>query len=200
MLNVSDLSFDYQEEPLLNKVSFDLPAGSMLHLRGANGSGKTTLLKLLAGLYHPHQGRIVFKGQAIAENLAQYQQEICYVGHKPGINPYLSIRENCMFDTHYALKKYDIQHLAKVFQLQAHLDKLCGLLSAGLKRQVGLLRLWMTDAPLWLLDEPLVALDERAVSVLMHHIQQHRQAGGIVVLSSHQSLPLDSSEYQEYCL
>lgn len=62
MLDVINLDFDYQDQPLLDKVSFHLPAGGLLHLRGRNGAGKTTLLKLIAGLYHPLQGEIQFFG------------------------------------------------------------------------------------------------------------------------------------------
>ena len=160
MLDVIDLDFDYQEQPLLKKVSFHLPQGGLMHLRGANGAGKTTLLKLIAGLYHPSQGQIQFVGQPIAENLEAYHRQLCFVGHKTGVNPYLSIRENCFFDTHYGSYNKDVSDLAELFKLEHHLDTPCGLLSAGQRRQVGLLRLWMSDARLWLLDEPLVALDD----------------------------------------
>lgn len=200
MLKLIDVDFDYQEHPLLSGINFSLKEGELLHLRGANGTGKTTLLKLIAGLYQPHQGQIIFQEQSTTNNLSAYQTQICYVGHKPGINSYLSIRENCLFDTHYATKQLNLVNLAEMFQLQEQLDKLCGLLSAGQRRQVSLLRLWMTDAKLWLLDEPLVALDEQAIAVLMEQIAVHRQQGGSVILTSHQSLPLEASQYQEYCL
>ena len=200
MLKLIDVDFDYQEQALLSGVSFSLVKGNLLHLRGANGSGKTTLIKLIAGLYQAHQGQILFNDQSIASNLPVYQRQLCYVSHKPGINPYLSVRENCLFDTHYPIKQLNIANLAEMFQLEGHLDKLCGLLSAGQRRQVSLLRLWMSDAKLWLLDEPLVALDEQAIAVLMEQIAVHRQQGGSVILTSHQSLPLKPSQYQEYCL
>jgi len=51
MLDVIGISFDYQDEPILNEITFHVPAGGLLHLKGANGAGKTTLLKLVSGLY-----------------------------------------------------------------------------------------------------------------------------------------------------
>ena len=200
MLDVIGLDFDYQEQPLLKKVAFHLPAGGLMHLRGANGAGKTTLIKLIAGLYQPSHGKILFSGQPIATNLSAYQSQICFVGHKTGINPYLSLRENCFFDIHYGLLKKDISELADLFKLENHLNSPCGLLSAGQRRQVGLLRLWMSDAKLWLLDEPLVALDDFALSIIMNKIDSHREQGGAVLLTSHQSLPISKSDYQEYLL
>ena len=200
MLDVIELDFDYQEQPLLKKVTFHLSEGGLIHLRGANGAGKTTLLKLIAGLYSPSQGQIQFTGQNIEKNLQAYQGQLCFVGHKTGINPYLSLRENCVFDIHYGLKKNTINELAEIFKLENHLDTLCGLLSAGQRRQVGLLRLWMSDAKLWLLDEPLVALDDAALSIIMAKIESHRLGGGAVLLTSHQSIPLCKSVYQEFLL
>ena len=87
-----------------------------------------------------------------------------------------------------------------MFNLDNHLDQPCGLLSAGQRRQVGLLRLWLSDARLWLLDEPLVALDEKALSQLMRHIEAHRKKGGAVLLTSHKAIPINQTEYQEYLL
>lgn len=198
MLDVIDLGFDYLEQPLLNEVTFHLPVGGLLHLKGANGAGKTTLLKLIAGLYRPIQGEIQFSGKSIHQDLASYQHQLCFVGHKTGSNPGLTLRENCFFDLHY--QEDSIEELAAIFKLEPHLDSPCGLLSAGQRRQVGLLRLWMSAAKLWLLDEPLVALDDTALNLIMAKIDSHRKQGGAVLLTSHQKLPLSSSAYEEYCL
>ncbi|KTC89065.1 cytochrome c biogenesis heme-transporting ATPase CcmA [Legionella cincinnatiensis] len=204
MLNVINLDFDYQDQLLLNNVSFHLPTGGLLHLRGANGAGKTTLLKLIAGLYRPQNGEIQFFGQNIDKDRSAYQQQMCFVGHKTGINPNLTLRENCYFDLHapsiLSQKIEEIEELATIFKLGHYLDFPCGLLSAGQRRQVGLLRLWMSDAKLWLLDEPLVALDDRAIAVIMSKIEAHRKQGGAVLLTSHQHLSLNRSDYQEYSL
>lgn len=201
MLQLIDVDFDYQDQPLLNKINFQVLDGDLLHIKGANGTGKTTLFKLITGLHHPSQGQILYYEQLIANNMAQYQQHLCFVGHKTGINPYLSIKENCVFDLHYnRLKDNDIALLASIFKLEHHLDTPCGLLSAGQRRQVGLLRLWLTDAKLWLLDEPFVALDDKALSIVMTHIETHREQGGAVILTSHQHLPLEASSYKEFAL
>lgn len=198
MLDIIELDFDYQDKPLLNQISFNVSDGTLLHLRGANGVGKTTLLKVIAGLYLPARGLIQFEGHSIHNDLCAYQQKLCYVGHKTGLNPHLTIKENCLFDIHYSHKK-NIEELVSVFKLEAHIDQPCGLLSAGQKRQVALLRLWMSNARLWLLDEPLVALDDQALSVIMNKIEEHRGTGGAVILTSHQNLPRQTS-YQEYYL
>lgn len=198
-LQLVELAFDYQDMPLLHNISFQLEAGDLLHVQGPNGAGKTTLLKLLAGLHHPNQGEIKFEGKSIYADLATYQSNVCFVGHKMGISPHLSVQENCNFDAHYQ-NDSNLQEPMAAFKLENHVNALCGTLSAGQKRKVSLLRLWLANALLWLLDEPFVALDEHALSVLIEKIKQHRERGGMIILTSHQSLPLEQSTYRNYCL
>lgn len=200
MLDVQALSFDYQDKPLLHKVQFSIAAGQLLHLRGNNGAGKTTLLKLLTGLLQPHKGQIRYNGQPIMTDLASYQQKLCYVGHKVGINPLLTIKENCSFDMHWGRRALSFDHLLRGFGLQNLGDEVVHHLSAGQRRRVGLLRIAMTDAKLWLLDEPLVALDKEAIFTLMTCLESHLSQGGQVILTSHQNLPLNQTNYQEYTL
>ncbi|MBA2649094.1 MAG: heme ABC exporter ATP-binding protein CcmA [Legionella sp.] len=201
MLHVNKVYFDYQDQCVLKNVNFQLASGGLLHLKGSNGAGKTTLLKLIAGLYTPRQGSIEIFEQPMPQYQASHQQTICFVGHKTAVCPSLSLRENCYFDLHCDLEPHELDILAAQFRLETHMDKLCATLSAGQKRQVGLLRLWMSSATLWLLDEPFDALDAFAFSVLRKKIEQHRHGGGAVIFTSHQNGPFaDSPDYQEYCL
>lgn len=193
MLDVLALSFDYQEKPLLAKVQFSLPAGQLLHLLGINGSGKTTLLKLLAGLLQAREGEIRYKGEVINKNLGAYQRKLCYLGHKPGISPLLTVRENCYFDMHWGRRCVTFESLLAAFGLEALSEVPAYLLSAGQKRRLSLLRLAMSDASLWLLDEPLVALDTQAIQTLIAILENHLEQGGQVILTSHQNLPLQHS-------
>lgn len=200
VLDVREVGYDYPEQQLLQGVKFTLQAGELLHIRGSNGSGKTTLLKLLAGLLQPSRGAIYYQDGAIANNLTPYQQVICYIGHRPGISQLLTVRENCQFELHQVNQTFSLEKLMTTFSLQGFEDVPCGLLSAGQQRRVGLLRLLVTQAKLWLLDEPIVSLDKASIDVFMQLVQQHLMRGGMVVLTSHQSLPGINSNCQEYCL
>ena len=200
MLNVKQLDFDYPDKPLLRGVQFTVNPGCLLHLRGRNGAGKTTLLKLVAGLLRPMQGDIHYFEHSIYDDIATYQKNICYVGHKTGVNHLLTVRENCRFELHRDRRALPMDELISAFSLQGQEDVVCGLLSVGQRRRVGLLRLLMSDAMLWLLDEPLVALDAEAVTFLMTLLNKHLNRGGLIVLTSHQNLPLRQENYQEYCL
>lgn len=198
MLQIEKLSFDYSEKPLLEAINFSVEAGALLHVHGANGAGKTTLLKLLAGLLSPNQGHIFYLGQDIQNDLPTYQQELCYIGHKAGVNSLLTVRENYLLD----FKNTNLKSLRTSltqFGLGDVEDTLCGLLSMGQRRKLGLLRLLTTRAPLWILDEPFVALDQKTVTILLTCFMEHLRNQGSIILTSHQtfSLPIP---YQEYAL
>ncbi|KTC81336.1 cytochrome c biogenesis heme-transporting ATPase CcmA [Legionella brunensis] len=200
MLEIRALGFDYQDKPLLSQVTFTLKAGQLLHLRGSNGAGKTTLLRLLAGLLNPLEGEIHYEGQPIMNNLTAYQQQLCYVGHRTGINPLLTVEENCFFDMHWGRRDIDLSALLKDFGLHGLRDEISAHLSAGQRRRVGLLRIVMTNARLWLLDEPLVALDKEAINRFMQTLENHLYQGGQIILTSHQNLPSSKIDCLEYCL
>lgn len=68
-ISVNDLTFSYKNsnEPVLQKVSFEIKAGQKVAIVGENGSGKTTLVKCLLGLYHPTKGNIYYDGISIKD-------------------------------------------------------------------------------------------------------------------------------------
>ena len=200
MLEICQLDFDYPDKPILQDVQFTLKPGCLLHLRGGNGVGKTTLLKLLAGILQPLRGDIRYNGLSITQDLSAYQHHICYVGHKTGVNQLLTVRENCRFELQRHPNSLPFDEIIRRFDLQGLEDIACSLLSAGQKRRVGLLRILLSDAALWLLDEPLVALDNEAIDLLLAAFSLHLNKGGHVILTSHQTLPLITDQYQEYYL
>ena len=79
---------------LFENLTFGLPAGQALLLRGRNGSGKTTLLRMLAGLATPSHGRVLWQGQPIREVLNAYHDALLYLGHLPAVSEMMSVREN----------------------------------------------------------------------------------------------------------
>ncbi|WP_333843284.1 ATP-binding cassette domain-containing protein, partial [Pelomicrobium sp.] len=75
-------------------MSFELTAGSLLHVAGPNGSGKTSLLRMLCGLLAPESGEIRWGGEPIRRLGDEYFAQLHYVGHLNGIKDELSAQEN----------------------------------------------------------------------------------------------------------
>jgi heme exporter protein A len=110
------------------------------------------------------------------------------------------VRENLTYDLQAPSDLSRLDEWLQRFELLDFADYLAIHLSAGQRRKIALIRLLMTPASLWLLDEPLVALDAASQGLLMQIIQDYRSHGGLVVLSSHQPLPLSGASWQEYQL
>ena len=78
----------------------------------------------------------------------------------------------------------------QTFELSGHEDLPCKYLSQGQKRRVALARLCYERRILWILDEPFVALDATAIALVSRLISTHLQRGGLVVLTTHQTVDI----------
>jgi heme exporter protein A len=183
-LAADDISCQRGGRVLFERLSFVIGRGEALLVTGPNGSGKTSLLRMIAGLLPLHAGRIEGPGGDVP------LPELChYVGHLNAIKSALSLRENIEFWVDFlAGKSFDLDDMLSRFGLSGLAGLPAGLLSAGQKRKLALLRLFAAKRPIWLLDEPSVSLDAQSVKVLGKAIASHLADGGIAVVASHTKL------------
>jgi heme exporter protein A len=177
LLTITNLRCVREGRLLFSGLNLALAAGEYLELTGPNGSGKSTLLRCATGLFHDYEGRIE-------------REPFLYLGHKPGVSPLLSPREQlrwfqCMTET----DGDPLAALARV-DLGGYEDLPCQQLSAGQQRRVALARLVLAKRRLWLLDEPLTALDGAGQALVQTLIGSHLATGGAVLCATHQPLPL----------
>jgi heme exporter protein A len=169
-------------------------------LQGENGSGKTTLLRTLCGLSPPYAGSVNWGDDNINNLAEEYSKNLLYIGHLSGIKEDLTATENLQFSL--ALTGEDVTHsdaiealgllgLANVLNLPTR------MLSQGQKRRVVLARLWLQHLPLWILDEPFTALDAAATDLLKQKIESFANAGGMVVMTSHQDFSLNVPDFAQ---
>lgn len=193
MLAVSSLSCLRGERRLFTGLGFALASGEWLHVQGENGTGKTTLLRALVGLSPPAEGEILWQGQPIRELGEDYRRDMLYLGHHGAVKEELTPLENLQLAAALDGRQLDdratIQTLHR-FGLKGREDLPVRFLSAGQKRRVLLARLVTRAAKLWVLDEPFTALDAKAVDMLSDLIGEHLAAGGLAVLTSHQTMPI----------
>ena len=169
---------------LFEGLSFALQPGESLLVSGPNGAGKTSLLRLIAGLL-PLQAGSIEGGDASVPF-----PELChYVGHLNGIKSALTLGESVRFWVDFlGGNDAELEGAYRKFGLEELRDLPAGILSAGQKRKLALLRLFAAPRPIWLLDEPSVSLDVASVKVLDAAIAQHLAQGGIAVVASHTPL------------
>ena len=179
LLAAQSLSLARGGRELFRELSFAVHPGQLWQIRGPNGAGKTSLMRILCGLArHGFDGRV------------QRPVPQLYLGHQPAIKALLTPRENLTWhasgDGVYAADQVEFA-LARV-GLYGCEDVPSHTLSAGQQRRVNLARLFLSRAPLWLLDEPFTAIDARGIDDLQILLATHVEAGGAVVMTSHQAL------------
>lgn len=152
--------------------------GGILVLRGANGAGKSTLLRALAGLTPLAAGTLQWEGENAVEDLPEHAKRIAWLGHLDAVKPALTAAE------HVPAAALTAVGLASYADLPAR------LLSAGQKRRLAIARVVASSAPLWLLDEPTTGLDAASVARFSSLCEAHREAGGMIIASTHTPLEL----------
>jgi len=194
-LEARELACVRGDRRLFADISFSLGAGELLHVAGPNGSGKTTLLRMVCGLVRPVRGEVRWGGRPIGRLGEEYLRRVTHVGHANAIKDDLTCRENLLVSTTLSGAPADPGRLRMALErmglsgVEALPTK---LLSQGQKRRLALARLPLADTPLWILDEPFTALDSGAVKAIRSMLEEHLDRGGMVVLTTHQDVPVDA--------
>jgi heme exporter protein A len=190
------------ERHVLRGVSLELHEGEILQLTGSNGAGKTTLLRILSGLIYPEEGRVLWAGVNIRQDLRAYHAQLAYVGHEPPLKSDLTARENLRYwvGVRRRLAPADIDRALDDVGADEWRDRAARTLSAGQKRRVALAGLTLLGARLWLLDEPTTNLDIAGQTLVSRMIEQHAANGGLVIAAVHHDLAAQSRPVRRFDL
>ncbi|MCP9833551.1 MULTISPECIES: ABC transporter ATP-binding protein [unclassified Cyanobium] len=174
----------------LDDLSLSVPAGSLYGLLGPNGAGKTTALRILCTLLAPDAGQVHVAGvDALAEPRA-VRRLLGYVAQEVAIDKILSGREllHLQADLHHMAGADRLARTAELIELlamEAWIDRRCGSYSGGMRRRLDLAAGLLHRPRVLVLDEPTVGLDIESRATIWQVLQQLRDQGTTVLLSSH---------------
>lgn len=203
-LQLDGLTCTRGSRQLFSSLSISVGPGQLLRVRGANGAGKTSLLRMLCGLLQPTEGQVLWFGQPVADQRDVFGRSLVYLGHAAALKDELSPIENLLDASALGGHTPDIREAMAALQgagLRGHERTAARRLSQGQRRRSALARLALSySAPLWILDEPFNALDNGANNWLTGLIETHLHNAGMVVLTSHQDMPISASNQQDLAL
>ncbi len=195
MLEVKNLSKDYNGTVVLNDVSFKLESNLICGLLGPNGSGKTTLIKLINDLIQPSHGEIHFLGKQLSLDA---KAKIAYLPERSALNMSQTVQSVIkMYEDFFKdFVKDDTLRILKVFNIP--LNKRLSQLSKGQRGKVQLALTLGRKASLYILDEPLDGMDPASRDLIMKLIVKFVSPQSTVIISTHQIT--DIEEYLGYVL
>ena len=188
LLTAAGIGKSFQLRPVLREVSFSLASGETVLLFGRNGCGKTTLLKIMAGIIRPEKGQASLGRRALFSADYRWRSDMIYLGHRPGLYPAFSARENIRLSLRLRRAPWDepaFQTLLERYGLAGREDEPVDVYSEGMLQRLGLIRLELSPWKLGLLDEPTSALDVDGASLLGETLARWRTAGRTVLFTSH---------------
>jgi ATP-binding cassette subfamily B protein/subfamily B ATP-binding cassette protein MsbA len=208
-VRLEHVTFGYQAgQPVLEDVTFEVPAGATVGLVGATGAGKSTLAALLTRLVDPWEGRISFGGIDIRQvQLASLRAQVALVLQESFLLP-LTVAQNIAYGRPEASREQVVAAAVAadadgfIRRLPQGYDTVLGergaTLSGGEKQRIAIARAFLKDAPVLVLDEPTSALDigtelrlqaalerlraGRTTIIIAHRLSTVRHADCIVVL------------------
>lgn len=190
VLSVDRVSKRFGGIVAVKDMTFEVQAGEVVGLMGPNGAGKTTLLNLIAGVYRPDSGRVLFQGKDITRCAPH---KICHLGiartyQIPQPFTHLLVRDNLRVAATYGSKKGDTFELDEILEL-VDLSKQKGMIAGDLAtvslKRLELARALATNPTLILLDEVAAGSTDAEIPRILDITRQVRKMGKTIILVEH---------------
>lgn len=198
-IDVKDLSFNYENEPVLTDITFQVDPGEFVMLTGENGAAKTTLLRNILGLLQPATGSVKLaeknaKGSKLTIGYVPQQVASFNAGFPSTVLELVESGRYPQGRWFKKLDKKDRKHVRKALDSVGMWDmrhKKIGELSGGQKQRISLARVFAMDPDLFVLDEPTTGMDSESrkqfYELLKHNTSVHNKG---ILMVTHDHLEL----------
>jgi ABC-2 type transport system ATP-binding protein len=190
MLELQNLSKSYRGIPAIVNLNFRINAGEVVGYLGANGSGKSTTVKIITGLLQPNEGRVLFQGKNIRDDLVSFREALGYVPEEAHLYTYLSGLEYLQLVGRLRglaerLIQVKANRLLQLLGLESWRHSPISVYSKGMKQRVLIAAALMHDPKLLIFDEPLSGLDVLSSRLFKDLLLELTAAGKAILYISH---------------
>jgi ABC-2 type transport system ATP-binding protein len=185
IIELSGVSKVFGTTIAVNKLSLEVPKGSIYGFIGPNGSGKTTTIRMIMKIMYPDAGKLLVNGQ---ENNFERLKNVGYLPEDRGLYKKMKIGELLHFmgelneGTDLPRK---INHWLERLELKDYKDKKVETLSKGMRQKLQFISTILHDPQLIILDEPFSGLDPVNADMMKDIILELQQKGATIIFSTH---------------
>ncbi len=202
-----DVELAFDDQVILDKVSFTVRRGETKIVLGGSGTGKSTIINLVLGLLKPDAGQVFVEGEDITDfddvELMRIRENIGMVFQEGALFDSLSVYDNVAYRLHEeGLDEDEVEHevvrMLNFVGLEDAIDKMPIELSGGMRRRVGIARALVGNPGILLFDEPTAGLDPptaRTICELAIKLRDLEDVSSIFVTHEMNNLEYISSEY-----
>ena len=190
ILEVKNLTFGYEDEPVLENFNMSISKNEILLIDGENGAGKTTLLKCITNIIN--NGKNIFINGVEVFSDKSVLKNISFIMSEDTLYDYLTLKENIIFfktlfdeDDEYV---DNVKSLCNELAIDKYEDYLIKNLSQGTRNKLYLSIMLSKKHNILILDEPFTALDKNTQSIMINKIKSNsREKEKCVIMVTHVS-------------
>jgi len=188
-ISMTGLTKSFNDKPVVDGVSLDIPGGVVYGLLGPNGAGKTTIVRMLSTLLKPTSGTARVNGFDVMSDPIKVRKSIGVLPEDTGLYDRLTATETLEFYGGVQGLSGDflqerIEGLLKMFELFDRRHDRVGKYSRGMRQKLALARALIHDPPVLLLDEPTLGLDVMSTRAIRDYVKNVAKEGKTVLLTS----------------
>ncbi len=185
-ITVENLTYRYGEILAVDHINFEVGSGEIFGFLGPNGAGKTTTVKMLTGQLRPAEGKAVLLGYDVARQTGKVKAHIGVCFEQTNLYEQMSALENLSLFAHlFDINGFDgFAMLKRVGLAGREKDKVSNY-SKGMKQRLMVARSLVNRPQIIFMDEPTAGLDPVSSEAIGNIIQEERQRGATVFLTTH---------------
>ncbi len=184
ILECQNISGEIGGNKIINAIDFKIKPQSITMIYGHNGAGKTTILRHIMGIYHPSNGKIIYKNQDIT-NIATAQlwaKNIRFVPENQAMIPSLSTEEYILCANHWQINQERLAWLHNALPIVKQIwQQKTGTLSGGQQQIIAIFSALITPCDLLILDEPLQGLAPDIAKSLINLLKTCQNQGTTIL-------------------
>ncbi|EON70526.1 ABC transporter ATP-binding protein [Lysinibacillus sphaericus] len=188
IVQLQNLSKTIKGKQLIHNLNIDLYPGQITGFLGPNGAGKTTTIRMMTGLMHPSEGKVIIDGQSLQEHYEEAISKVGVIVENPEMYKYMTGYKNLLHFArmHKNVSKARIDEVITQVGLENRIHEKVSTYSLGMRQRLGLAQALLHRPKFLILDEPTNGLDPAGIREFRMYLRKIATEDGVsVFVSSH---------------